>query len=76
MREPVTFVAAGRAVALQLAHPFISTAILHHSYLGAGIQARFYNTFYYMFRIGFGTRAEALKAARTVMLPFEDTAQA
>lgn len=65
-RESILFGGGGRAATLQLLHPFVAKGIMIHSNLKNGVQQRFYRTFKYMFLILFGTRKDALLAARTV----------
>jgi len=63
-REAVIFLGAGRALLLQLAHPWIATAIAQHSRTLADPIGRFHRTFNAMFTIVFGTTEQALAAAR------------
>src|SRR6516225_761242 len=63
-REAVLFLAAGRALLLQLAHPWIAQAIADHSQTMSDPIRRFYRTFSIMFSIIFGTVDQALAAAR------------
>jgi len=63
-REAVLFLAAGRALLLQLAHPWIAQAIADHSQTMSDPIGRFYRTFSIMFSIIFGTVDQALAAAR------------
>jgi len=63
-REAVLFLAAGRALLLQLAHPWIAEAIADHSRTMLDPLGRFHRTFSIMFSIIFGTLDQALAAAR------------
>jgi uncharacterized protein (DUF2236 family) len=63
-REAVLFLAAGRALLLQLAHPWIAEAIADHSQTMLDPLGRFHRTFSIMFSIVFGTIDQALAAAR------------
>src|SRR5262249_24200675 len=63
-RESVLFLGAGRALLLQLAHPWIATAIAAHSRSLLDPIRRFHRTFSIMFSIVFGTLDQALGAAR------------
>src|SRR6204780_4898177 len=48
-RESALFLGAGRAALLQLAHPWVATALAQHSSLLARPIARFHNTFRILF---------------------------
>jgi uncharacterized protein (DUF2236 family) len=63
-REAVIFLGAGRALLLQLAHPWVSAAIAEHSRTFADPVGRFHRTFNVMFTMVFGTLDQALAAAR------------
>src|SRR3954470_5114574 len=63
-REAVIFLGAGRALLLQLAHPWVAAAIAEHSRTFADPIGRFHRTFNITFRIVFGTLEQALAAAR------------
>lgn len=63
-RESALFLGAGRALLLQLAHPWVATAISQHSTTLADPIGRFHRTFDVMFSLVFGSRAEAFLAAR------------
>jgi uncharacterized protein (DUF2236 family) len=63
-REAVIFLGAGRALLLQLAHPWVSAAIAEHSRTFADPIGRFHRTFNVMFTMVFGTLDQALAAAR------------
>jgi uncharacterized protein (DUF2236 family) len=63
-REAAIFLGAGRALLLQLAHPWVSAAIAEHSQTFADPIGRFHRTFNVMFTMVFGTLDQALAAAR------------
>src|SRR5258708_12890315 len=63
-RETAIFLGAGRALLLQLAHPWIAAAIEQHSDTFANPIARFHRTFGTVFTMVFGTLAQSLDAAR------------
>jgi len=63
-REAVIFLGAGRALLLQLAHPWVAAAIAEHSRTLADPIGRFHRTFELMFTMVFGSREAALAAAR------------
>ena len=63
-REAVIFLGAGRALLLQLAHPWVAAAIAEHSRTLADPVGRFHRTFELMFTMVFGSRDGALAAAR------------
>jgi uncharacterized protein (DUF2236 family) len=63
-RESALFLGAGRASLLQLAHPWVATALDHHSNLRSNPLARFHNTFRVVFTMIFGTLPQALAASR------------
>lgn len=63
-REAALFLGAGRALLLQLAHPWIAAAIADHSSSMMDPIGRFHRTFSIMFSIVFGTLDQALAAAR------------
>ena len=63
-RESALFLAAGRAALLQLAHPWVATALDQHSKLMARPIARFHSTFRIVFAMVFGSREQASAAAR------------
>jgi uncharacterized protein (DUF2236 family) len=62
-REAVMFLAAGRALLLQLAHPWVATAIADHSRALDEPIARFHRTFKTVFTLVFGTVDQAFDAA-------------
>jgi uncharacterized protein (DUF2236 family) len=63
-REAAIFLGAGRALLLQLAHPWIAAAIEQHSDTFSDPIRRFHRTFSVMFSIVFGTLDQSLSAAR------------
>jgi|SRR5580698_6022961 uncharacterized protein (DUF2236 family) len=63
-RESALFLAAGRAALLQLAHPWVATAIAQHSRTLNDPIVRFHNTFRVIFTMIFGTAEQAFTAAR------------
>jgi uncharacterized protein (DUF2236 family) len=63
-REAAIFLGAGRALLLQLAHPWIAAAIEQHSDTFANPVGRFHRTFGTVFTMVFGTLAQSLDAAR------------
>jgi uncharacterized protein (DUF2236 family) len=63
-REAALFLASGRAALLQLAHPWVATAIEQHSTVLADPIARFHNTFRIVFTVVFGSLDQAIRAAR------------
>jgi uncharacterized protein (DUF2236 family) len=63
-REAAIFLAAGRALLLQLAHPWVAAAIAQHSRSLADPIGRFHRTFGVVFTMVFGTTDEAIAAAR------------
>jgi uncharacterized protein (DUF2236 family) len=63
-REAAIFLGAGRALLLQLAHPWVATAVAKHSQVFADPIGRFHRTFKVMFTMEFGTLDQALGAAR------------
>src|SRR5208337_3656057 len=62
-REAAIFLGAGRALLLQLAHPWVATAIAEHSRVLADPIGRFHRTFRVMFTMVFGTLDQALAGA-------------
>jgi uncharacterized protein (DUF2236 family) len=65
-RESALFLGAGRAALLQLAHPWVTAALLQHSSLLRDPIARFHNTFRVVFAMTFGSTPQAFKAARSL----------
>lgn len=63
-REAVIFLGAGRALLLQLAHPWVATAVAEHSRTFADPIGRFHRTFGVVFTMVFGSLDSALAAAR------------
>ncbi|MGA7256802.1 MAG: oxygenase MpaB family protein, partial [Terracidiphilus sp.] len=63
-RESALFLGAGRAALLQLAHPWVATALEQHSTLMRRPIARFHSTFRIVFTMVFGSLAQATAAAR------------
>lgn len=65
-RESALFLGAGRAALLQLAHPWVASALDQHSTLMAKPIARFHNTFRVVFTMIFGTTEQAVRAASSL----------
>jgi uncharacterized protein (DUF2236 family) len=63
-RESALFLCAGRAALLQLAHPWVATALEQHSTLMDQPIARFHSTFRIVFTMIFGSLTQATRAAR------------
>jgi uncharacterized protein (DUF2236 family) len=63
-REAGLFVAAGHAMLLQLAHPWVAAAIAEHSTTLHDPIGRFHQTFRVMFTISFGSVEQAVAVAR------------
>jgi uncharacterized protein (DUF2236 family) len=63
-REAAIFLGAGRALLLQLAHPWVAAAITQHSRTLADPIGRFHRTFQIAFTMVFGTTGQAIAAAR------------
>jgi uncharacterized protein (DUF2236 family) len=63
-REAATFLGAGRALLLQLAHPWVAAGIAEHSRTLADPVGRFHRTFEIVFGMVFGTLDGALAVAR------------
>src|SRR5271156_2531660 len=63
-REEAVFLGAGRALLLQLAHPWVAAAIAEHSRTVADPIGRFHQTFNTVFTMVFGTLDQALTASR------------
>jgi uncharacterized protein (DUF2236 family) len=63
-REAVTFLGAGRALLLQLAHPWVAAAVADHSRTFDDPIGRFNRTFDVVFTMVFGSLDGALTAAR------------
>jgi uncharacterized protein (DUF2236 family) len=65
-REATLFLGAGRALLLQLAHPWVAAAVATHSQTLRDPIGRFHRTFGIMFAMAFGTLDQALAAARSL----------
>src|SRR6201995_2745772 len=65
-REAAVFLGAGRALLLQLAHPWVAAAIAEHSRTVDDPIGRFHRTFAVVFTMVFGTLDQALSAARAL----------
>lgn len=65
-REAVNFVGGGRAILLQLAHPYVAHAIAQHSNTLTDARGRFERTFAGVFAMAFGDLDQAFRAARRV----------
>jgi uncharacterized protein (DUF2236 family) len=65
-RESALFLGAGRAALLQLAHPWVATALDQHSSLLEKPIARFHNTFRVVFTMIFGSLDQAIRASRSL----------
>ena len=63
-REAAIFLGAGRAVLLQLAHPWVAAAVEQHSETFANPIGRFHRTFSTVFTMVFGTLDQSFDAAR------------
>jgi uncharacterized protein (DUF2236 family) len=63
-REAVMFLGAGRALLLQLAHPWVAAAVAEHSRTFADPIGRFHRTFELMFSMAFGSLDGALAASQ------------
>jgi uncharacterized protein (DUF2236 family) len=63
-REAAVFLGAGRALLLQLAHPWVAAAIADQSRVFTDPVGRFHRTFNVMFTMVFGTPDQALAVAR------------
>jgi len=63
-KEAVVFLGAGRALLLQLAHPWVAAAVAEHSRTLADPIGRFHRTFDVVYTMVFGSRDKALAAAR------------
>lgn len=62
-REAAIFLGAGRALLLQLAHPWVAAAIEQHSHTFANPIGRFHRTFSVVFSMIFGSLDQSLSAA-------------
>jgi uncharacterized protein (DUF2236 family) len=63
-RESAIFLGAGRALLLQLAHPWVAAAIENHFDAFADPVGRFHRTFGTVFAMVFGTLDQSMSAAR------------
>jgi uncharacterized protein (DUF2236 family) len=63
-REALVFLGAGRALLLQLSHPWVATAIAQHSSALADPIGRFHRTFEIVFTLVFGSLDRAIAMAR------------
>jgi uncharacterized protein (DUF2236 family) len=63
-REAAIFLGAGRALLLQLAHPWVAAAIAEHSRTFDNPIGRFHRTFGVVFSMVFGSLDQAIAAAR------------
>jgi uncharacterized protein (DUF2236 family) len=63
-REAAIFLGAGRALLLQLAHPWVAAAIAEHSQSLVDPIGRFHRTFNIVFTMVFGSLDQAMAAAR------------
>jgi uncharacterized protein (DUF2236 family) len=63
-REAAIFLGAGRALLLQLAHPWVAAAVAQHSDTFANPIGRFHRTFGTVFTMVFGTLDQSFEAAR------------
>jgi uncharacterized protein (DUF2236 family) len=63
-REAASFLGAGRALLLQLAHPWVAAAIEQHSDTFAHPIGRFHRTFKLVYALVFGSLEQSLGAAR------------
>ncbi|MBK1657458.1 oxygenase MpaB family protein [Paracraurococcus ruber] len=65
-REAAVFLGAGRALLLQLAHPWVAAGVAEHSTTLADPVGRFHRTFGTTYALVFGDAAQALAAARAL----------
>jgi uncharacterized protein (DUF2236 family) len=63
-REAALFLGAGRALLLQLAHPWVAAGVADQSQVFANPLGRFHRTFSTVYTMAFGTRDQALSVAR------------
>jgi uncharacterized protein (DUF2236 family) len=63
-RESALFLGAGRALLLQLAHPWVACAISQHSNTFANPVGRFHRTFRTVYAMVFGSLDQSMSAAR------------
>lgn len=64
--DAAIFLGAGRALLLQLAHPWVAAAVADHGYALRDPIGRFHRTFETMFTLVFGTQSQALAKARAL----------
>jgi uncharacterized protein (DUF2236 family) len=64
--ERALLIGGGRAVLMQLAHPLVAAGVGQHSTYRTDPWARTFRTLELMQRLTFGTRSDALAAARTI----------
>lgn len=64
--EIINFLGAGRAILLQLAHPYVAYAIAEHSVTLDDARGRFQRTFENIYQMCFGNRDQAMQSARQV----------
>jgi uncharacterized protein (DUF2236 family) len=65
-RHSISFLGAGRAALLQLAHPWVAWGVEQHSRTRDDPVGRFQRTFFHVFRMVYGDLDTALGAARAV----------
>jgi uncharacterized protein (DUF2236 family) len=65
-KHSISFLGAGRAALLQLAHPWVAWGIEQHSRTRDDPFGRFQRTFFHVFRMVYGDLDTALRAARAV----------
>ncbi|HUB97186.1 MAG TPA: oxygenase MpaB family protein [Stellaceae bacterium] len=65
-REAALFLGAGRALLLQLAHPWVAAAVAQHSHALSDPIGRFHGTFATVFAMVFGSLADAVAASRAL----------
>lgn len=63
-REALVFLGAGRALLMQLAHPWVAAAIADHSAVSTDPIGRFHRTFEIVFTLVFGSLDQALATSR------------
>ena len=65
-REVIQMLGGGRAILMQLAHPFVAHAVDQHSQTKVDARGRFQRTFANVFAMAFGDLDQAFRAARRV----------
>jgi uncharacterized protein (DUF2236 family) len=65
-REVIQMLGGGRAILMQLAHPFVAHAVDQHSQTKVDARGRFQRTFANVFAMAFGELDQAFRAARRV----------